>query len=99
MESSGPVSLQRSRKGGIAGAEIDAIGIDTTSCSVVALDVHGRPLRTAIIWMDVRAVREAEFILATGDPALVVNGGGSSPIRPNGCCRRPCGSSDINRIC
>lgn len=67
-------------KAGLAGAEIDAIGIDTTSCSVVALDDHGRPLRPAIIWMDVRAVREAEFILATGDPALVVNGGGSGPI-------------------
>src|SRR5262249_28669105 len=67
-------------KPGIAGGEIDAIGIDTTSCSVVALDDLNRPLRPAIIWMDVRAVREAEFILATGDPALVVNGGGSGPI-------------------
>ncbi len=40
----------------------------------------GRPLRPAIIWMDVRANAEADAVLATGDPALITNGGGEGPV-------------------
>lgn len=50
--------------------EIASIGLDGTSCTVVFLDEVGRPLRDAIMWMDVRASREADEIAATGDAAL-----------------------------
>lgn len=61
-------------------AAIEAITLATTSCTVVALDRDGRALRPAIIWMDVRASAEADAVLATGDPALVSNGGGRGPV-------------------
>ncbi|MCB1445794.1 MAG: carbohydrate kinase [Rhizobiaceae bacterium] len=59
---------------------IEAITLATTSCTVVALDREGRALRPAIIWMDVRASAEAEAVLATGDAALISNGGGHGPV-------------------
>lgn len=61
-------------------AAIDAITLATTSCTVVALDANGKPLRPSIIWMDVRASREADAVLATGDDALLANGGGYGPV-------------------
>jgi ribulose kinase len=72
-------------KGAIAQArvspsDIEAITLATTSCTVVALDENGKALRPAIIWMDVRANREADAVLATGDPALILNGGGRGPV-------------------
>lgn len=65
---------------GITPAAISALCLDTTSCTVVALDGQGRPLRPALLWMDVRAAREAQDVAATGDAALVVNGAGSGPV-------------------
>ena len=62
-----------------AGA-IAALALDTTCCTVVALDAAGRALRPAILWMDMRAGREAADVLATGDPALIVNGAGHGPV-------------------
>jgi len=59
---------------------IEAITLATTSCTVVALDREGKALRPAIIWMDVRASAQAEAILATGDGALISNGGGCGPV-------------------
>lgn len=61
-------------------AAIQAIAMATTSCTVVALDEAGKPLRPSIIWMDVRANAEAEAVLATGDEALLANGGGHGPV-------------------
>ena len=54
---------------GIAKEEIVGLGADCTSCTVVALDEHFRPLRPAIIWMDVRAADQARRIAATRPPA------------------------------
>ncbi|MFB2553134.1 FGGY-family carbohydrate kinase [Ensifer soli] len=65
---------------GIDPGDIESIAMATTSCTVVALDKDGRALRPAIIWMDVRANREADAVLATGDDALIVNGGGRGPV-------------------
>ena len=72
-------------RGAIAEARIDtraieAICLTTTCCSVVALDRSGHAVRPAIIWMDVRAGEEAQAVLETGDPALVVNGAGHGPV-------------------
>ena len=61
-------------------AAIEAITLATTSCTVVALDRNGKALRPAIIWMDVRANAEADAVLATGDDALISNGGGKGPV-------------------
>lgn len=61
-------------------ASIEAITLATTSCTVVALDADGKPLRPSIIWMDVRASAEAEAVLATGDEALLANGSGQGPV-------------------
>ncbi len=60
--------------------DIQSIAYATTCCSVVALDNNGNALRPALIWMDVRANEEAEAVLATGDPALKINGNGQGPI-------------------
>lgn len=55
---------------GVKPEEIKGIGLDGTSCTVVFLDRNGKPLRDAIMWMDIRASKEAEEIAATGDEAL-----------------------------
>ncbi|TAN14104.1 MAG: carbohydrate kinase, partial [Rhizobiaceae bacterium] len=65
---------------GIGPSEIEALSLATTCCTVVALDENGNALRPAIIWMDVRADKEAEEVLATGDEALMVNGAGHGPV-------------------
>ena len=54
----------------VSGADIQGIGVDGTSCTVVFLDERGEPLRDAVMWMDIRAVKEAAEVAATGDPAL-----------------------------
>jgi len=73
-------SRQAISQAGVAPPAIEAITLATTSCTVVALDRDGKALRPAIIWMDVRANAEAEAILATGDAALISNGGGRGPV-------------------
>jgi ribulose kinase len=52
----------------------------TTCCTVVALDGDGNPLRPALMWMDVRADKEAAEVLATGDERLILNGNGHGPV-------------------
>ncbi|MBX6322731.1 MAG: carbohydrate kinase, partial [Rhodospirillaceae bacterium] len=65
---------------GAAPTEIAAICIDTTCCSVVALDGQGEALRPALIWMDVRSAPQAARVAGCGDPALAVNGAGAGPV-------------------
>ncbi|TVQ35940.1 MAG: carbohydrate kinase [Geminicoccaceae bacterium] len=67
---------------GVAPSAVLALAADTTSCTVAAFDATGRPLRPALLWMDVRAHREAEAVAASGDPALRINGGGKGPVSP-----------------
>jgi len=40
---------------GISADQVIALCVDTTCCSVVAVDAKGTPLRPAMIWMDVRS--------------------------------------------
>ena len=65
---------------GVDPSQVEAIAYATTCCSVVALDENGDALRPALIWMDVRANEEADAVLATGDDALMLNGGGQGPV-------------------
>lgn len=67
-------------KSGVAAADVIAMSIDTTCCSVVALDRDGKPLRPCMIWMDVRSAKEADEVAATKDAYLRVNGGGAGPV-------------------
>jgi len=62
--------------------EITGLACETTSCTVVALDAGGQPLRPCLLWMDVRAHREAAEVAGCGDPALRLNGGGEGPVSP-----------------
>jgi ribulokinase len=57
-------------KSPIKADQIEGIGIDGTSCTVVHLDKEGKPLRDAIMWMDIRAAKEADEIASSGDDAL-----------------------------
>lgn len=58
-----------------SGAELKdilAICLDTTCCTVVALDDEGRPLRPALLWMDQRSSDQARRVAESGDVALKV---------------------------
>jgi ribulokinase len=59
---------------GIEPEAVKGIAVGCTSCTVVLSDANGRPLRPAVIWMDVRAAPQARRIVATGDPALKYSG-------------------------
>ena len=62
--------------------EISCICVDTTCCSVVALDKNNEPLRNCLLWMDARSASQTDQIMeqCRGDPALQVNCGGEGPI-------------------
>ena len=65
---------------GVAASEVGALCVDTTCCTVVALNEDGTPLRPCLLWMDMRSAKQAEVIAATGDPALRLNGDGTGPV-------------------
>ena len=65
---------------GIRVKDVLALCVDTTCCSVVAADPDGKPLRPAMIWMDVRSAAEAADVAASGDPALRINSDGRGPV-------------------
>ncbi|MDD3705514.1 MAG: FGGY-family carbohydrate kinase, partial [Clostridiaceae bacterium] len=52
---------------------------DSFSCTVLPVDENGAPLHKALIWMDIRAVKEAEEITATRHKYLKYSGGWVSP--------------------
>ncbi len=75
------------KESGLEAASIRAIGFDAT-CSLVALDKKGAPAsvsptgvneQNVIMWMDHRAIAEAELINATHDDVLNYVGGKISP--------------------
>jgi FGGY-family pentulose kinase len=62
-----------------APADIAAIGLDCTACTVLPCKADGTPLHNALLWMDQRSFREAEEISATGDTSLRYVSGVVSP--------------------
>ncbi|XP_077222375.1 FGGY family of carbohydrate kinase isoform X2 [Tasmannia lanceolata] len=71
----------------IAGEEVIGLGFAAT-CSLVAVDADGSPVtvslsgdarRNVIVWMDHRAVKQAERINACNSPVLQYCGGSLSP--------------------
>ena len=66
-------ALQQS---GLNKEDIVALSYDVTCCSVLLCMRDGTPLRNSLIWMDVRAAKEAKLVAETNDPALKFNGFG-----------------------
>ncbi len=75
------------QKAGLAAGAICGVGFDAT-CSLVAVDVEGKPVslsttgrdeQNVIVWMDHRAIAEAGRINATKHPVLRYVGGVISP--------------------
>ena len=66
-------------RAGAAAEDVAGIGLDCTACTVLPCRRDGTPLRRALLWMDQRAVREAEEISATGDATLRYVSGVVSP--------------------
>ena len=74
-------------KSGVKKDDVKGIGFDAT-CSLVALDKDDKPVsvslgnqseRNVIVWMDHRAIKEAEFINTIGHSVLKYVGGKISP--------------------
>jgi FGGY-family pentulose kinase len=65
------------RASGAGPGDVAGISLDATSATVVACDDQDRPLRPAILWMDVRAADQAARVADTGHPALKYNGFGA----------------------
>ncbi|WP_439616030.1 FGGY-family carbohydrate kinase [Shinella sp.] len=72
---------------GVAAARIAALGIDAT-CSLVVRDRQGQPLAVSggeearwdtIVWLDHRALKEADICTATKHPVLAHSGSVMSP--------------------
>jgi D-ribulokinase len=75
------------KEAGLPPAAVKGVGFDAT-CSLVVLDgarnplsvsSSGDPRRNVIVWMDHRAIAEADYISATGDDVLRHVGGIISP--------------------
>jgi ribulose kinase len=65
------------QESGVDPEEVAGISLDGTSATVVASDANDRPLRPALLWMDVRASDQADRIANTAHPALKYNGYGA----------------------
>ena len=65
------------QKAGVAKEDIVALSFDVTCCSVLLCMNDGTPLRDSLIWMDVRASKEAQELAESGNPALKFNGYGN----------------------
>lgn len=76
----GTAVRQALESAGVQPSEVAAISIDTTCCTVVALDEAGAALRPALLWMDMRSAAQAAKVAACGDEALAVNSGGKGPV-------------------
>ena len=62
---------------GVSPEAIAGIGVDTTAATVLAIGSDDRPIRPAIMWMDVRAAEQARRAEQTGNDALKVCGYGA----------------------
>lgn len=74
----GAVSASRAALAEAGTDRVTGVSVATTSSSVVFLDVDGRPLRPALLWMDSRSSVEAERTAQSTHPALAFSGGSDS---------------------
>jgi ribulokinase/ribulose-phosphate 3-epimerase len=80
LQSLGTAVKEAVRSAGVKPTDISAICVDTTCCTVVALDAAGTALRPALLWMDMRSAPQAAKVAACGDAALRVNSAGQGPV-------------------
>ena len=64
---------------GVSPAQIVGISYDATSMTVVAMNEKGEDLRPAIMWMDVRATKQADRAQSSDSVARLYNGNGTAP--------------------
>lgn len=57
-------------KAPIAPQEIIGISADATTCTLIPIKANGQPLSPALLWMDVRAIAQANHIFESGHEAL-----------------------------
>lgn len=76
----GPACSGALKAAGASKDDVIALCADTTCCTVVLASKDGRALRPCLLWMDVRASKEADEVAATGDAALCVNSNGAGPV-------------------
>ena len=74
-------AICKASKNAIATSKIDpsnikGMSVDTTCCTVLLSKDDMKPLRKAIMWMDVRASEQAKRIYKSGHNALKYNGYG-----------------------
>lgn len=62
----GKASTNLILKTGINPSDISGIGLDATSCTVVACDQDGHPFFPALLWMDTRAANESDVFSRLG---------------------------------
>ncbi len=65
-ESLGVACTKAMQDGNIDPDDVKGLAVDSTSCSVVALDKDMSPLRPCLMWMDVRSAEQSAEILAKG---------------------------------
>ena len=70
-------SREMIEQSGVEPGHIVGMGVDTTCCTVLFADEEMNILRPAIMWMDMRASKQAKKITATGHPMLKYNGYGN----------------------
>jgi len=66
---------QAVERSGVAANDVAAIAVSCTGTTVVASDRQGRPIRSSLMWMDVRAAEQAERIAASGHDVLRLSAG------------------------
>jgi sugar (pentulose or hexulose) kinase len=72
-----------------AGVSGDAVAaLDNASCTVLAVDDAGRPLRPALLWMDQRAHTQAALVTGSRAAALRYAGRNVSPEGKSSSYRR-----------
>ncbi|MFZ7945933.1 FGGY-family carbohydrate kinase [Neobacillus sp. 19] len=59
---------------GIDKKQIIGVSYDATCCSVIACKDDGTPIRNPLIWMDIRANKQAKFIAEKKHPILKMSG-------------------------
>lgn len=68
-------------KTGIKTNEIAAIGLDGTSWACIPVDREGKPLRSAMLWLDRRAEKQAKWMKNTVGVEKLINTNGN-PVDP-----------------
>lgn len=64
---------------GVAADAVAALALANASCTVLAVDAAGQPLRPALLWMDQRAHVQATRVTSSGAAALRYSGRNVSP--------------------